>query len=77
MSVDVKINTLQSEGKCSPSSRKSTKHDSQFDLQLTRYKQKLNLRAYRLEFRISLTQIVSASFTDRENDKRILNVVVE
>ena len=30
--VDVKINTLESEGKCSPSSEKSTKRASQFDL---------------------------------------------
>ena len=54
-SADVKINTLESEGKCSPSSGKSTKRASQFDLQLTRDKQKLNSRAYRLGFRISLT----------------------
>ena len=30
--VDAKINTLESEGKCSPSSEKSTKRASQFDL---------------------------------------------
>ena len=30
--VDVKINTLECEGKCSPSSGKSTKRASQFDL---------------------------------------------
>ena len=48
--VDTKINTLKSEGKCSPSSEKSTKRASQFDLQLIRIKQKLNPRAYRLEF---------------------------
>jgi hypothetical protein len=30
--VDAKINTLESEGKCSPSSGKSTKYASQFDL---------------------------------------------
>ena len=30
--VDAKINTLKSEGKCSPSSGKSTKRASQFDL---------------------------------------------
>ena len=48
--VDAKINTLEFEGKCSPSSGKSTKRASQFDLQLTRNKQKLNMRAYRLEF---------------------------
>ena len=30
--VDAKINTLESEGKCSPSSGKSTKCASQFDL---------------------------------------------
>ena len=72
-SIDAKINTLESEGKCSPSSGKSTKRASQFDLQLTRDKQKLNLRACRLEFRISLTQIVSASSADSETNKRILN----
>ena len=31
-SVDARINTLESEGKCSPSSGKSTKRASQFDL---------------------------------------------
>ena len=36
--VDAKINTLESEGKCSPSSGKSTKHASQFDMKLTREK---------------------------------------
>jgi len=35
-SVDAKINILESEGKCSPSFGKSTKHASKFDLQLTR-----------------------------------------
>ena len=52
--IDVKINTLESEGKCSPSHGKSTKRASQFDLKLTRDKTKSNLRAYRLGFRISL-----------------------
>jgi len=52
--VDAKINTLESEGKCSPSHGKSTKRVSQFDLKLTREKTKSNLRAYRLGFRISL-----------------------
>jgi len=45
-----KINTLESEGKCSPSSGKSTKRASQFDLKLTREKTKSNSRAYRLGF---------------------------
>ena len=45
-SVDAKINTLKSEGKCSPSSGKSTKRASQFDLKLTREKTKSNSRAY-------------------------------
>ena len=40
-----KINTLEFESKYSPSCGKSTKCASQFDLQLTRDKQKLNLRA--------------------------------
>ena len=75
--VDAKINTLESEDKCSPSSGKSTKRASQFDLQLTRDKKKLNLRVYQLEFRISLIQIVSASSADRKNDKRILNAGAE
>ena len=35
ISVDAKINTLESEGKCSPSTEKSTKRASQFDLKLT------------------------------------------
>jgi len=54
VSVDAKINTLESEGKCSPSHGKSTKRASQFDLKLTREKTKSNSRAYRLGFRISL-----------------------
>ena len=37
--VDAKINTLESEGKCSPSHEKSTKRASQFDLKLNRKKQ--------------------------------------
>ena len=57
--VDTKINTLESEDKCSPSFEKSTKRASQFDLKLTREKIKLNSRAYRLGFRISLTQAYS------------------
>ena len=52
--VDAKINTLESEGKCSPSHEKSTKRASQFDLKLIREKIKSNSRAYRLGFRISL-----------------------
>ena len=36
--VDAKINTLESEGKCSPSHGKSTKRASQFDLKLTKEK---------------------------------------
>ena len=47
--VDAKINTLESEGKCSLSHRKSTKRASQFDLKLTREKTKSNSRAYRLD----------------------------
>ena len=54
--VDAKINTLESDGKCSPSHGKSTKRASQFDLKLTREKTKSNSRAYRLGFQISLTQ---------------------
>ena len=54
--VDAKINTLESEGNCSPNHGKSTKHASQFDLKLTREKTKSNLRAYQLGFRISLIQ---------------------
>src|SRR6185295_19647523 len=46
--VDAKINTLESEGKCSPSHGKSTKHASQFVLKLTREKTKSNSRVYRL-----------------------------
>ena len=53
-SVDAKINTLESDGKCSPSHGKSTRRASQFDLKLTREKTKLNSRAYWLGFRISL-----------------------
>ena len=52
--VDTKINTLESEGKCSPSSGKSTKRASQFDLKLIWEKTKSNSRAYRLGFRIAL-----------------------
>ena len=54
LSVDAKINTLESEGKCLLSHGKLTKHASQFDLKLTREKTKSNSRAYRLGFRISL-----------------------
>ena len=50
MAVDAKINTLESEGKCSPNTKKSTKRASQFDLKLTREKTKSNSRAYRLGF---------------------------
>ena len=46
--VDAKINTLESEGMCSPSHGKSTKRASQFDLKLTREKTKSSSRAYRL-----------------------------
>ena len=56
VSVDAKSNTLESKGKCSLSSEKLTKYASQFDLQLTKDKQKLNLRAYRLGFRIYRAQ---------------------
>ena len=52
--VDAKINTLESEGKCSPSHGKSTKRASQFDLKSTREKINSNSRVYRLGFRISL-----------------------
>ena len=48
--VDAKINTLESEGKCSPSHGKSTKRASQFDMKLTRQKTKSNSRAYWLGF---------------------------
>ena len=48
--IDVKINTLESEGKCSPSHGKSTKRASQFDLKLTKEKTASNSRAYRLGF---------------------------
>ena len=54
--VDTKINTLESEGKCSPSSGKSTKRASQFDLESTRERTKSNSRAYWMGFRMSLTQ---------------------
>ena len=54
MIVDAKINTLESEGKCSPNTEKSTKRASQFDLKLTRKKTESNSRAYRLGFRMSL-----------------------
>ena len=72
MSVDAKINILESEGKCSSSHEKSTKRASQFDLKLTSEKTKSNSRAYRLGFRISLRG-VSASFADTIDDKKILN----
>ena len=70
--VDAKINTLESEGKCSPSHRKSTKRASQFDLKLTREK--------RVKFKSvsagipNISQMgVSASFADTIDDKKILN----
>ena len=55
--VDAKINTLESEGKCSPSTEKSTKRASQSDLLIDKEtRQTLNSRVYRLDFRITLTQ---------------------
>ena len=66
-----KINTLESEGKCLPSSGKSTKRASQFDLQLTIDKQKLNSRAYRLGFRISVTPAYRQALPIEKTTKEI------
>ena len=69
--VDAQINTLESEGKCSPSHGKSTKRASQFDLKLTREKTKSNWRAAGIP---NISQMgVSASFADTIDNKKILN----
>ena len=76
MGVDAKINTLESEGKCSPSSEKSTKRASQFDLKLIREKKKVKFESVSAGIpNISQTG-VSASFADTVDDKRILNASV-
>ena len=71
--VDAKINTLQSEGKCSPSSGKSTKRASQFDLKLTREKNKVKFESVSAVIPNISQMGVSASFADNIDDKRILN----
>src|SRR6185312_9742066 len=77
ISVDAKINTLVSEGKCSPSHGKSTKRASQFDLKLTRKKTKSNSRAYRLGFQMSLRwayrQALPILWTTKRYCKRVIN----
>ena len=71
--VDAKINTLESEGKCSPSHGKSTKRASQFDLKLTREKTKVKFES--VSFGIpNISQMgVSAIFANTIDDKKILN----
>ena len=76
-SIDAKINTLESEGKCSPSSGKSTKRASQFDLKLKRDKNKVKFESVSAGIpNISHTS-VSANSADRKNNKRILNADAE
>ena len=72
-SVDAKINTLESEGKCLPSHGKPTKRASQFDLKLTREKTKVKFESVSAGIP-NISQVdVSASFADTIDDKRILN----
>ena len=71
--VDTKINTLEAEGKCSPSHEKSTKRASQFDLKLTREKTKVKFESISAGIPNISQMGVSASFADTIDDKRILN----
>ena len=74
--VDVKINTLEFEGKCSPSSGKSTKRASQFDLKLTKEKNKIKFESISAGIP-NISQIgVSASSADTIDNKKILNASV-
>jgi len=68
--VDAKINTLESEGKCSPGSEKSTKRASQFDVKLTREKIKVKYESVLAGFpNISQTS-ASARPADADGDKK-------
>ena len=71
--VDAKINTLESEGKRSPSSGKSTKRASQFDLKLTREKNKVKFESVSAGIPNISQMGVSASFADTIDNKKILN----
>ena len=71
--VDAKINTLESEGKCSPSHGKSTKRASQFDMKLTREKTKIKFESISTGIPNISQMDVSASFADTIDDKKILN----
>ena len=73
MSVDGKINTLKSEGKCSRSFGKLTKRASQFDLKLTREKTKVKFESVSAEIPNISQMGVSSSFADTIDDKKILN----
>ena len=68
--VDAKINTLESEGKCSPSHGKSTKRASQFDLKLTREKTKVKFKSVSTGIPNISQMDVSASFADTIDNKR-------
>ena len=75
-SVDAKINILESEGKCSPCHGKSTKRASQFDVKLTREKNKVKFESISAGIP-NISQIgVSASSADTINDKKIMNASV-
>ena len=67
--VDVKINTLESEGKCSPSHGKSTKRTSQFDLKLTKEKTKVKFESVSTGISNISQMDVSASFADTIDNK--------
>ena len=70
--VDAKINTLESECKCSLSSGKSTRHASQFDLKLTR-ENKVKFESISAGIPNISQMGVSASFAESIDDKKILN----
>ena len=68
---DAKINTLKSEGKCSPSHGKSTKRASQFDLKLTR-ENKVKFESISAGIPNISQMGISASFADTIDDKKML-----
>ena len=71
--VDAKINTLESEGKCSPSHGKSTKRASQFDLKIDKGENKVKFESVSAGIPNISQMGVSASFADTIDDKKILN----
>ena len=68
--VDAKINVLKSNSKCSPSSGKSIKRASQFDLKLTREKNEDKFESVSAGIPNITPMGVSASFADTIDDKK-------